>query len=358
LGTAVNLLRRLPRALVAVGVVLCLPAAAFGAGPAPVTADENTTQVTFGVQPADGKGPDGRPNFSWGATPGATLKDRVALVNYAPEPLPLTVYPTDAINTDDGGYGLLPGDREPSDVGSWITLKGFPKTVVIPAATKTAPGIYEGAIEVQVPSNASPGDHSGGIVAVLTSVDTSGEGPNVKLEQRVASRVFTRVAGDAVPELSVKNLSGVYHQSWNPFAPGSATVTYKVRNTGNLNLATDQLVQVLGPILDADTVKPPPLPLILPGSSIAVTAEFDRVWPQIWMHADVTLGPADPEGGIVGKRYPTVTASAQFWAIPWIWIIILVALLAVGGYLWYRSRRKSRQPPDRRGRHQRVKVPA
>ena len=43
------------------------------------------SNVTFGVQPAQRSGPDARPFFSWGATPGATLNDHVAIVNYCNE---------------------------------------------------------------------------------------------------------------------------------------------------------------------------------------------------------------------------------------------------------------------------------
>jgi hypothetical protein len=265
----------------------------------------------------------------------------VAFVNYSRQPLPLTVYTTDAFNTEDGGFGLLATDDKAQDLGSWIELRGVDSTIVVPPRTGDGPGTVSAEMVVQVPDNASPGDHSAGVVAVLTTADTEG-GAQVRLEQRVVSRVFARVSGDANPSLAVRDVSASYQQSWNPLARGSATVTYDVENDGNINLTATQVARVLGMVADAE-VTPPDLQVLLPGSSVPVTATFDDVWPQVWMRAQVEVTPQDA----VGENpiaYPSVTATATFWAIPWVWIaiVVLTALLAA---LWWRGRRRQRLTP-------------
>lgn len=298
--------------------------------------DSDSGEVTFSVQPAGGQGPDGRPYFAWGATPGARLTDQVAFVNYSRQPLPLTVYTTDAFNTNDGGYALLATDEKAQDLGSWIQLKGIGANIVVPPRTSDGPGTVDAEMVVQVPENASPGDHSGGVVAVLTSADTDGQA-QVRLEQRVFSRAFTRVSGDANPSLTIENVSASYQQSWNPFAPGSATVTYNVKNNGNVNLTATQIARVLGIVADAE-VRPPDLPVLLPGSSIPVTATFDDVWPQVWMRAQAEVTPQDATGEN-SVAYPSVTATATFWAIPWVWLaVVVLAALAIA--VWWEGRRR------------------
>lgn len=303
--------------------------------------ESDSGEVTFSVQPASQQGPDGRPNFSWGATPGARLTDQVAFVNYSRQPLPLTVYTTDAFNTEDAGYALLATDEEAQDLGSWIRLKGVGAAIVVPPRTGSGPGTVDAEMVVQVPDNAAPGDHSAGVVAVLTTADTEG-GAQVRLEQRVFSRAFVRVSGDANPLLTIENMSASYRQPWNPFAPGSATVTYDVKNNGNINLTATQVARVLGLVTDAD-VTPPDLPVLLPGSTVPVTATVDDVWPQVWMRAQAEVTPQDA----VGENplaYPSVTATVTFWAIPWVWLAI-VALVALVAALWWRRRRRRALAP-------------
>ncbi len=345
------------RIVAAVSLLLALfaPAAQATGAVRTVQADRasDSSQVTFGVQPASAQGPDGRPNFSWGLTPGARLTDSVAFVNYSRQPLPLTVYTTDAFNTDDGGYGLLGTDEKAQDLGSWITLKGIGRDVVVPPRTGNSPGTVEATMVVRVPPNASPGDHSAGVVAVLTSADADG-GAQVRLEQRVVSRVFARVSGDVNPALAVRNLSASYEQSWNPLAPGSATVTYEVANNGNINLTASQIARVLGLVTDAE-VTPPNLQVLLPGNSVPVTATFDRVWPQVWMSGQVELSPQDA----IGENpiaYPSVIATVSFWAIPWVWIAIVVLIALLVALAWRRRRSKRLDPGSVDGSQQLVGV--
>src|SRR5581483_4024941 len=110
------------------------------------------------------------------------LQDHVAIVNIGLSPLALDVYPTDAVNAADGSFTLLPKTHHSVDVGSWVTLRipgGATRVTVPPRSLVVVP------VTLSVPRNASPGDHSGGIVASLTSYIANKKNARVKFEQRV-----------------------------------------------------------------------------------------------------------------------------------------------------------------------------
>ena len=44
--------------------------------------------------------------------------------------------------------------------------------------------------------------------------------------------------GGVTAKLSIENLSVEYHDNWNPFGSGSATVAYRVHNNGNVTNGT------------------------------------------------------------------------------------------------------------------------
>lgn len=302
--------------------------------------DQTQDGVTFGIQPAHAQGRDARPEFSWGVTPGATLKDHVALVNYSKRRLPLSVYPTDAINTDEGGFGLLTSGQDPTDVGSWIDLPRRSRHVVVPPRSRNKPGELLFPLSVEVPADATPGDHSGGVVAVLTTQSQNQEGTNVKLEQRVGTRVFVRVAGEVHVSLAASKVHVDYHDSLNPIGRGSATVNFTVTNNGNVNVGATTAVDVNGLISDS-SASAPTIPLLLVGNSVDMSVNVPAVLPQFLMSAKVTTTPVVNGTDAAEPREPA-TASVSFWAIPWVLLgtLLALALLVIGG-LWWRQRRQA-----------------
>jgi hypothetical protein len=295
-------------------------------------------QITFGIQPAQRSGGDARPFFAWGVTPGATLRDNVAIVNYSKEPVQLSIYATDALNTDDGGFGLLPTGQQPVDAGSWVHLLGVSGELTVPARSTGSPGQVVVPVEVNVPANATPGDHTAGILAVQTSVDPSDEGTKVTLEQRVGTRVYVRVSGEVQPELTVGDVSARYEGTANPVGGGNATVTYTLTNTGNVNLGAESVVNVDGLLADS-SASTPDAPLLLVGGSIEVTANVPDVLPQVRLTAKVNVTPiAAPTD--IPTELPVVVAGASFWAIPWVLFGIVIALVLMGLLVHQRRRRR------------------
>jgi hypothetical protein len=283
--------------------------------------------VSFGVEPATAHKVDGLPDFDFGATAGATLSNYVAVLNYSAKPLSLQLYATDAINTSNGGFSLLPASAKPVGAGAWISLPAKSATVKVPAQTTKAPGMVIVPFTLRVPANATPGDHVGGIVASLQTFGQNSTGQNVILDQRVATRLFIRVAGTLAPKLTLTKLHATYHGTLNPIGRGSVTVSYQITNTGNVELAVNQGVTVTGLFGSKRAVSLPGVPLLLPGDSLVEKARVTGVWPEFLVGAKVTAHPF-PAMGQTDPRLLIVTASTKLWAVPWTLLAIIVVVLA------------------------------
>ncbi|MFF4446890.1 WxL protein peptidoglycan domain-containing protein [Streptomyces sp. NPDC001502] len=306
-------------------VLFAVPAA--HAAPAP-TEDRKST---FGVQPAGPKEPDARAHFSYGVTGGAGLRDQIAVWNYGDEPLTVAVYASDAVNTVDGGFDLLPAGQAPKDAGSWIKLEKDTVTVP-PKANVIVP------FTLAVPRDATPGDHTAGIVATLAGGGQDAQGNKVRLDQRVGTRVYLRLAGELTPRLAVEDVKASYAGTFNPFGTGSATVTYTLRNTGNVRLGARQAVRIngmLGGSVTAGGLKD--LGDLLPGSSLTITAKADGVVPTLRSSAVVSVQAVATREG-VDPKLPSLTRSVSLWTVPWTLLALVLAITACGLRLWRRRR--------------------
>jgi hypothetical protein len=285
--------------------------------------------VTFGVEPASAHGIDGRPYFSFGATPGAFVTDYVALVNYSTQPLLLELYATDAVETADGGFGLLEVGQRPVGVGTWVSFPSRFASDTVPARTADAPGQVIVPITLRVPDRTTPGDHVGGIVASLRTVGINKSGQRVILVLRVATRVFVRVAGALRPAVAIADLHATYNGTANPFSQGSVIVSYTVQNTGNVDLAlAGQTIAISGLFGGERSVKLPAVGLLLTGSSLHESEAIGDVWPQLFANATVTARPVAPAGFSAPPLAP-VSASTWTWAVPWSMLAIVLVVIAL-----------------------------
>jgi hypothetical protein len=304
----------------------------------PSLADDGTGTVTFGIQPTPTSNSDQRAAFSFNATPGASVQDSVQVSNFSNQPLMLHMYASDAINTPEGGYDLLPSDQAPRDVGTWVKFQDPKPFQTIPPKSHV---IFK--FNLVVPATATPGDHAGGIVAAYTTASTDSHGNRVNVEQRVGSRIYLRVQGLLRASLAINKAAVTYHGTWNPFGSGSATVTYLVTNTGNVRLIGKQsvhLTDMFGGSVNADALAD--LQQLLPGNTLRVTTTAHGVTPGFNIDARISVDPAAMPGDLDPKVDP-VTGSASTTAIPWV-DILGVLLIAGLGFLFLWRRRGARTP--------------
>lgn len=292
--------------------------------------------ATFGIGPASKKGIDGRSFLSFLTSPGAKIQDHVALINLTYKPLAISAYPVDATNGTSGALGFAARAAARRDAGSWIKLKmpSRRNTVVVPPRkTVVLP------VDISVPANTQPGDHVAGIVAAVNSLVTNKQGRKVDLEQRVALRTFFRISGDLGPRLAVEDLHVSIPTILNPFGTSTATVTYSVRNTGNVRLSGRQRVIISG-LFATSEVSPPRVPVLFPGGVVHYTVRLPDVYPQLRMNARVVIKPITVLGDVDATLPASFEKVQGFWAIPWGQLVILLVMIVVAVVLLRRWRRR------------------
>lgn len=271
---------------------------------------------------------DDRTHLSYQMAPGQRLDDVYVVRNTGTTQQDVTLFATDAFNTDDGQYALLDTKAKPTAVGTWVLFNGADAAEhlsLAPGESKSVP------FTVTTPPNAGPGDHAGGIV--VSSEKGSGR---ILVDRRVATRLYVRVPGKLQPQLTVSSMHAVYNPTLNPFS-GSTTVSFTVTNNGNVALSGHL-------IAGADAVFGIPVgqvrrdvPEMLPGSTRSITVDVPGV-PQVgYLNAHVELQPYVEKDALNPGPLHSVSRATPIAAIPW-WL--LAVLLLVGGFLVFRRYRR------------------
>jgi hypothetical protein len=334
-----RLLVSLIAGLVLVGLAPAAGAeAATGSHSASAVAVSSTpAKAEFGAGPASAKKLDGRPYFTYDATPGGYVEDHIAVVNFAAHSQTLNVYPVDAATGTNGLFSYATKSAPRKQVGAWLSVGHVPSgTVTVkPRSTVILP------FYLRVPRNASPGDHAGAIIVSLTGlVKSKKKHTLVKFEQRIATRVIVRVSGPLHPRLAIQNLHGSYSGHLNPFASGVVHLSYTVGNTGNALLGGTPHVSGSGLFGSTGrTAAVPSVPLLLPGGAYRVTTHVSDVFPEIEITETVKLAPVGLRGDI-NPGLHVATASVTLWVIPWpLVVVVIIIALVIVALIWRRRRR-------------------
>lgn len=299
--------------------LLAMPANRAAALPAPA---EPAGAATWGIQPAASSGAATRPAFAYELGPGTAVDDVVRVTNFGEQPLTLRVSAHDAFNTAAGGFDVLPSDATSAEVGTWITLQS--DEIVVPAR-----GSVDVPFRLTVPSNATPGDHAGGIVASRSVATTSADGAEVLVDHRVGTRVYVRVAGPLRPALVIADLDTRFESEGLLGTGGAVVTTYTVRNTGNVRLGAAQGLAVTGPFgLGRQTVELTDVPELLPGGEYTASVTVDDVTAFGRLTSALTISASS-------EPHAVVAATAAAWAVPW----RLLGCAAAAAFIVWRRRR-------------------
>lgn len=289
------------------------------------------TEAVWSVKPADNEHGNARANYAYAAQPGDRIEDAIVVTNYSSSPLTLAVYAADGFTTAEGLLDLVPTGAESTDIGAWVSLD-VSEITLEPGAQETIP------FTVEVPGDVVPGDHTGGLV---TSLAGTTEGTNLAVDRRLASKINVRIAGALTVDAAVTDLTVDYHRPANPWSAGSATVTYRVVNTGNALMYATDLVRVAGLLGLGASTSAAEVPEILPGSSIERQVEVGGVWPLGRATATIELQPVGV--GVSGSA-DLVTEGASTWALSWAWTAAVAVLLVAALLLLIRTIRARRRP--------------
>lgn len=296
-------------------------------------ADADPGQLSWSLSPADNELGAGRANFVYDVTPGQELHDTLVVTNRGAAALQLGVYAADARTTTSGQLDLLPAGETSVDLGTWIQADVTALTLE-PGASAQVP------FTLRVPSDARPGDHSGGLITSSVGAD---EGSTVLLDRRLALRVYARVAGEIEPAVRVDDVRVDHDATAVPFGASTVVVRYTLTNTGNARVVPDDAVTVSGllgqssgPVGAGDAVE------VLPGSSVEreVTLTGFRPLGRIGATVDVLATAV----GVGGGASTAAAAQLTVWAVPWSGLALVVLALLAAGWLVLRARRRRTRP--------------
>jgi len=317
------MIHTLPR-LVAVlaAVVAAVPVAPSAAGVAggpwltAAMAEPTPPTLTWAVQPADQRGPDGRRWIERTLDPGQVVTERLAVRNFGDRATTFSLKAADGYLTDKGRFNMLPSNQKSVDGGTWIEVRD--KVTVGPKGTVVVP------FTITVPQDARAGDHPAGIAATVTAT-----GGTVAVESRVGFRVMMRVSGTITASLAVDDLTATYRHSWNPFAAGSVRVRYTTRNdgsvgaTGSGRVTTAELFGATEHSARADVQQ------TLPGGTHEVDVRVPGVWALGRLRTTVDITPAVLDGDTSGAEIRPTSATVTAWTLPWPQLLLAAMLAAL-----------------------------
>jgi hypothetical protein len=315
----------------------------------PAHAADNGSWAVFPTPPAGTAtpGPGDRQYFYLESAPGRTLADHVSVVNLTTQPKSFRLYAADAYNTPrDGGFALRTEGQRMTGVGAWVKLDATSLTV--PPRTRA-----DIPFSLTIPMTAEPGDHPGAIVAIETDVEATTQqgGLAVGIKRAVGARVYLHVTGQAVPALSVDDVTV---QRSAPLAPGlgasRGTLHYTLTNHGNVTLHPTVEVSETG-WFGSVYHRPPTRSGIdlLPGQSVQLTLALPG--PPQFDDVSVTVKASD--GATVAQ------GQGGYLAVPWL-VVAVVALLvvALAVWLWLRAKRRRVHRAGRRRHREPAEVTA
>jgi hypothetical protein len=302
--------------------------------------------VTWSVFPATSTGQDpNRNDFNYGVVQaGSSISDHVEIVNRSKSSAAFSIYATDASGTtQSGALTLLPAGQKPTDIGAWANFPGGAGqlSAVIPGNK----AIIE-PFTINVPRQATPGDHTGALIAAVGVPHLNSAGVMVVENYRIAVPIDIRVSGALKAGLQVSSISTGFSDSINPFGNGSADISYTVTNTGNVRQSATQLVTVTGPFGQSSFVRPANLAMVLPGDSIRVSVSVPGLFPDGSMTANVAVTPGWPPKTVrLPQNAAVADGSASLFAIPWslIGLVLLLIAAGVGVRFYFRYRGRMRR---------------
>ncbi|MER7443760.1 WxL protein peptidoglycan domain-containing protein [Micromonospora avicenniae] len=309
--------------------VLAAVLVAVPLAPAGAPAQPTSPTLTWAVQPADEKGPDGRRWVEVALDPGQVVTEHLAVRNFSDGAVVFALKAADGYLTDKGRFNMLPSNRESVDGGTWIDVQ---QTVTVgPKQTKVVP------FTITVPRDATPGDHPAGIAATVTS-----SGGTVAVESRVGFRVMMRATGTVTAALAIGDVAARYERSWNPFSAGTVHVTYTATNDGNVAVTGSGRVTAAELFGLAESNTRAAVEELLPGGSRKTEARVAGVWGLGPVRTTVEATPSVHAGDPTGAEIRRGSATVTVWVLPWpqLALVVVLAALVIACRIVVRRRRR------------------
>ncbi|NUL45919.1 DUF916 domain-containing protein [Cellulosimicrobium funkei] len=274
---------------------------------------------------------DARVSFRFEVEPGSSVEDAVELTNHSNREITYQLTASDGVIGTSGAFDMLPPGVDSSRAGSWIELGE--DSITVPSGESV-----QVPFTLTVPDHATPGDHPGGIAALVSPEDAADA--QISTVARVGTRVHLRVPGEIQPVIDLRGLELEYGQNWNPFGPGTLTARWTAENTGNVRLGSDQDLTVTGPFgWFGSTVPATEIRELLPGQTVELEMATEA-WPLFTAAAEVSSVPSAVGEDQVEAELRRTAANSTVLALP---IPQLIILLLIAASVWWLAARRRRK---------------
>ncbi len=265
-----------------------------------------------------------------GAAPGAVLKGKLVVTNGNDALQFIQVSVADVYYDEHNIPVVIEGGAEvPNKVSlrTWIKL-GIPEGPLSfnPNETKDIP------YEIQIPEDATPGSHMGAVYALGIADPRDKNGEALTVRTRMGAGVLVEIPGDIVKSGEVVDFdvgigegdarsASLDPQRFFGFPPVNFDATYK--NTGNTFYQPNMRLEVLNWLgQKADGFVSSGL-RVFPNNTLHFTGEMTRgSW--LWFGPyKAVLHAQDGDGNLLPDREVT------FWFVPWLLILLTIAVVVV-----------------------------
>lgn len=264
----------------------------------------------------------GPPVINLSADPGSTVTASISIRDVSSTNLVVTGEINDFIAGGEDGTPKIILDDTVSKYSfkSWVSPLSSP--TLKPRELKTF------KIDINVPSDASPGGYYG--IVRFTGTPPDLEGTGVSLSASVGSLILLKVNGDAKESMSVEEFSASHDgRKGTLFEAAPIVFTTRLKNTGNIQEEPTGLVTVkdmFGNVVATLAVNQPTRN-VLPDSIRKFESSLDstNIGNKILFglyHADLSV--------TYGTDKQVLTSSMSFWVIPYTLIGIIIVALIVG----------------------------
>jgi len=276
--------------------------------------------------------------------PGQVIEDFARVINLDSKPATLTVESVDAFMLPDGGFALVEGAKNNTDIGNWVELSATEVTLP-PNKEKIVP------FKIKIPADAEVGDHIGALAVYKSNNEPTSTvrigGTGVGISTRVGARIYLTIKGDITRKLALHKRT--------MYGRGQILMfNFKLSNLGNVRADLAVTARIYGIWGLYDKREDVPIGQIFPQKTLYAEVPwpgkarpiFGPYWASITI--EDTFKGLNPASSTLPLVQPIHTWAFAFF-IPWTQIAVLVLLLFLAWFVvqtrrWLKMRGLAQTP--------------
>ena len=247
------------------------------------------------------------------ANPGQTFSSALSATNLSSETKTFYIVRRDINGLSPSGAPIFAGEEEKtgSEVSSWIKVSQE-SIAIAPGQTKRI------SFSVEIPKDASPGGHFGGIF--LSSAPKRPEETGIGIGYQVGTIVSLQISGEIFEEAQIREFS----TDRMIYSRPEVTFIARVENVGNV------LVRPRGPLEITDFFDKKVATLNMNDSGAAALPKSTRQFEASWQGEGLTFGRYQAVMSLVygQEERKTISRTLSFWILP-----LNIILPVAGGIL-------------------------